>query len=273
MGRDGANLTAAQDGDHTGGAPLPSTRGRVAWGMKRLLLAATVLAALVIAPFAIAAGEGKPVRSGVRNPSPDASKALTRETEIIANTATYGTRQSNKSDNGGGAVYGCRSGAGGSAADNEPCIRAVNLAGGLAFEFESASGEAGRIEVGNGGDGTRPFTTNATGTATGLNADRVDGFEAAQLAPRLARVQANGTLAPGARGVTAASREDIGVYRVVFAEDVSACTYAATVVGGGGELGFATVDQVDPTTLRVRTAQRAGDNPLADRAFHLPASC
>lgn len=40
---------------------------------------------------------------------------------------------------------------------------------------------AGRIEVGGGGDGAKPFTTNATGVATGLNADRVDGLEAAEL--------------------------------------------------------------------------------------------
>jgi len=36
--------------------------------------------------------------------------------------------------------------------------------------------------VGSGGDSKRPFTTNATGVATGLNADRVDGKSAAQIA-------------------------------------------------------------------------------------------
>ena len=104
--------------------------------------------------------------------------ALNTETEIIANTTTYGTRQSNKRDgDGGGAIYGCRSNPG-----NEPCIRANNLKGGRAFEFVTIGKEGGRIEV--GGDKTgAPLTTNATGVATGFNADKVDGKEAADFAP------------------------------------------------------------------------------------------
>ncbi len=103
--------------------------------------------------------------------------ALTTETEIIADNPTYGTRQSNKKDgDGGGAIYGCRSNPG-----NEPCIRSNNLKGGRAFEFVTVGKEAGRIEV--GGDHTgAPFTTNATGVATGLNADQVDGKSATDFA-------------------------------------------------------------------------------------------
>ena len=48
---------------------------------------------------------------GARNPSSNASLAYSRETQIIANNTTYGTRQSNKSTSGGGAIYGCRAGA------------------------------------------------------------------------------------------------------------------------------------------------------------------
>src|SRR3954453_13799922 len=133
---------------------------------KRLWIGASaILLAVCIAPFALAAGEGQPVKGGARNPSNNESQAYTRETEIIANTSTYGTRQSNKSDNGGGAIYGCRSGEGGSGKGNEPCIRSVNLTTGYAFEFESRGVQAGSITVGNGGDSTRPFTTNATGVA------------------------------------------------------------------------------------------------------------
>ena len=104
--------------------------------------------------------------------------ALNTETEIIADTTTYGTRQSNKKDgDGGGAIYGCRSNPG-----NEPCIRANNLKGGRSFEFVTIGKEGGRIEV--GGDKTgAPLTTNATGVATGFNADKVDGKEAADFAP------------------------------------------------------------------------------------------
>jgi len=94
------------------------------------LAASAMVLAICVAPFALAAGENTPVKGGARNPSPNASQAYTKETQIIANTSTYGTRQSNKSDNGGGAIYGCRSKAGGSPKANEPCVRASNLADG-----------------------------------------------------------------------------------------------------------------------------------------------
>ncbi len=140
------------------------------------------LVALVIAAAgtAYATGEGSPLLGGARNPGSDTSKALTKETQIIGNTSGYGTRQSNKSSSGGGAVYGCRSGAGGTPAKNEPCIRANNLSAGLAFELVSTGGDTGgRIETKDGNG--KPFTTNANGVATGLNADRVDSLDADQI--------------------------------------------------------------------------------------------
>ena len=150
-------------------------------GNTRALVISSALLALVLSSsLAVAAGEGDPLIGGERNPSPNQSQDLRRETQIIANTSTYGTRQSNKSNNGGGAIYGCRSRAGGSAGNNEPCVRANNLADGFAFELETDGDVAGRIDT-SGGDGTRPFTTNATGVATGLNADRVDSLSAEQL--------------------------------------------------------------------------------------------
>jgi len=142
---------------------------------RAVLLAAALLAGLLTTSFASAAGEGDPIEGGTRNPSPNASQSLTRETEIIANTSTYGTRQSNKSTNGGAAIYGCRSLVG-----NEACLRASNLNNGQAFSFESRGPLAGTITAA-GGDNARPFTTNATGVATGLNADRVDGQNADQI--------------------------------------------------------------------------------------------
>jgi hypothetical protein len=139
------------------------------------------LIALVVAigGTAYATGEGNPILGGARNPGSDTSKSLTRETQIIANTSGYGTRQSNKSSSGGGAVYGCRSGAGGTATGNEPCVRGNNLSVGRAFEFATAGSEAGRIDTKDASG--RPFTTNATGVATGLNADRVDSLDADQI--------------------------------------------------------------------------------------------
>src|SRR5687767_8196532 len=93
----------------------------------RYLLASAIVLAFAVAPFAMAAGEGNPVRIGVRNPGGTGSVSASSETQIIAANGTYGTRQSNKGE-GGGAIYGCRSTPG-----NEPCFRATNLNTGRAF--------------------------------------------------------------------------------------------------------------------------------------------
>ena len=137
------------------------------------ILASALLVALMVAPFAGAFGEGNTVRGGARNPSPDARRAYTKETEIIANVNTYGTRQSNKSTNGGGAVYGCRSGAGGTPKGNEPCVRASNLADGRAFEFNANGGtEVGAI---TGPATAAPFTTTASDSQSGALTRSITG--------------------------------------------------------------------------------------------------
>jgi hypothetical protein len=151
----------------------------------RSVLLATGVLAVGISSLAIA-GTGDSLREGLRNGT------STRETQVISNigsttTATggYATRQSNLSSSGGAAVYGCRSAAGGSAATpkpQNPCLRANNLSTGLAFEFQASKGTIGGLfSVGSGGDGVKPFTTNATGVASGLNADEVDGLSAGEI--------------------------------------------------------------------------------------------
>ena len=226
----------------------------------RYMLASALVLAIGIPSVAVGFGEGRTLLLGKRNPSPNGSRALNSETEIIASNGTYGTRQSNKRDgDGGGAIYGCRSNTGA-----EPCIRASNLKGGRAFEFETIGGEAGRIET--GATTGAPFTTNATGTATGLNADRVDGKEAADFALsadiRTARVTAAGTL-DGGRGATAAAIETApDTYRVTFDRDVSACTYTASPVGatsgqtlsvqGGSNINNVRVDADSPTGFHLQ---------------------
>jgi len=241
---------------------------------KYIVLSAFVLA-LLVSPFAIAAGEGDPLEGGTRNPSNNQAQALTRETEVIANTNTYGTRQSNKSDNGGGAVYGCRSRAGGIPAGNEPCLRGSNLNGGQAFSFGTTGNEAGRIEA-TGGDEAKPFTTNATGVATGLNADRVDGRSGDELAQRFAAVAQDGTLA-GGRGATAARRVSEGTYDVDFNGNIRACARQATIaeLENAGSIG---TELVDDDTVRVRTRNGGGpegDGPtaVANKPFHLLVFC
>jgi len=239
------------------------------------LFASVVVVAIAVSGSAFAFGEGRPILGGKRNPSTNASRAFTSETQIIANNSTYGTRQSNKSDNGGGAIYGCRSGAGGTPKGNEPCIRANNLAQGLAFEYESNGPLVGTINSSNAN--AAPFTTNAHGVATGLNADQVDGKSASDLQAQFAAVSATGTLG-NARGATAAARTTgggpAGDYTVTFASDVSKCAYSATVIGNvAAEFGTANVAAVDATHLRVHTFDQAAPPAAADRAFHLVVNC
>jgi hypothetical protein len=269
----------------------------------RSVLLATGLLVVGISPFAVAR-TGEVLREGLRNGT------ATRETQIISNvgstTATtggYSTRQSNRSSSGGGAVYGCRSKAGGSAATprpQNPCVRANNLSTGLAFEFNAANGDIGGLfSVGSGGDAKKPFTTNATGVATGLNADRVDSLDAAQiiaaaraktgldadtvdgkdstdLLPRFAQVTATGT-AGQTRGVPSGGVSDDagpGDYNVVVTGDLSACALSATVTGTApGMVTVTPTVAADKATTAVDVRTFDGTGAAADRPFHLVANC
>ncbi|MDQ3769576.1 MAG: hypothetical protein M3370_08900, partial [Actinomycetota bacterium] len=153
-----------------------------------------IVLAVMVAPLSVAAS-GDALREGVRNGT------TTKETEIIGefNAGTgakggYVTRQSNTQTGpnaGGGAIYGCRGAAGGTPAGSAPCLRASNLADGYAFELASKGLVGGLITLGDptAPNPGKPFVTNATGVATGLNADQVDGKDAAEL-----------TGAPGPKG-------------------------------------------------------------------------
>jgi hypothetical protein len=247
-----------------------SPRSRGPW-----ILASALLVALLVTPFAGAFGEGNSVKGGARNPSPDARRAYTKETEIIANVSTYGTRQSNKSGNGGGAVYGCRSKVGGTPKGNEPCVRASNLADGRAFEFNATGGtEVGAI---TGPATAAPFTTTAKGVATGLNADQVDGqsaseiVAAAQALNKFAVVNgADGALGEK-RGATASTRASAGVYNVDFSSDVSKCARNATITGT--DPGTITTALADADTVTVRTFNTAAPPVATDHSFHLTVTC
>jgi len=265
-------------------------------GARKGLLAAGAVAAVTLPAVAIGAGEGQPVDGGTRNPSNNASQSYTRETEIIATTDTYGTRQSNKSNNGGGAVYGCRSGEGGTPQRNEPCLRGTNLVRGLAFEFESRGPLAGTITAA-GGDNARPFTTNATGVATGLNADRVDGRSAddflaaggkAADADRLdgrdstdflgdnevlfAVVGADGTVVRGRGATGAAVTPATNTATVTFNRDIDECSFTVTESGATASgRSFA----ASATSPQVVTVDQDGDGEATTPAvpFNLQVVC
>jgi len=142
-----------------------SFRGQGKWA----LLSAVILGALV-SPFAIA-NDGDTMRVGAGN------SAIEKETNISGQKVkTFATRQSNNLEgDGGSATYGCRS-----SFANEPCLDVFALRTARAFDFRSRGNEGGRIRVEGSPNPrlNRPFTTNATGVATGLNADEVDGKSA-----------------------------------------------------------------------------------------------
>jgi hypothetical protein len=238
----------------------------------RSVLLATGLLALCISPFAVAR-TGETLREGVLNGT------AKRETQIVANvkatsarTGGYSTRQSNLSNTGGGAVYGCRAN---SSSRSEPCLRVNNLRSGRAFEFNSEDGSiVGRITSGKGGDTKKPFVTNATGVADGLNADRVDGKSASELQALFARVGAGGA-AEATRGVPAGGVTNpggAGTYNVVFSGALTACALNATLVGTApGQVTATPAVAGNITTVDVRTFNNVGVPD--DRAFNLTANC
>ncbi len=232
----------------------------------RYVLATAALLVLGIPAVGLAAGEGRSILGGKRNPS--GGQELTRETQVIVRNGSYGTRQSNLRDgDGGGAIYGCRSDAG-----REPCIRSNNLKGGRAFEFQTGGREAGSIVVGD--PAGPPFVTNATGTVGNLSADRLDGRDSAEFATGallFARVAANGTLAaPGRGAVSAARTPNTNTYVVTFDRDVSGCSYGATATGGenADKPSPSVAAGGVPANVRVDFAQNAGPTP-----FHLQVIC
>ncbi|MCP9491567.1 MAG: hypothetical protein MSC31_17080 [Solirubrobacteraceae bacterium MAG38_C4-C5] len=236
------------------------------------VVCAVVLASAV--PAAIGAGEGMPLLGGERNPSADASRTLTDETQIVANNNRYATRQSNKSGNGGGAIYGCRSGPGGTPTENEPCLRGNNLSGGLAFEFETNGNEVGTIVAAGGIDtinpNAAPFRTNAAGKVNNLDADRVDGLDRFEVA-----VSPQGTVEARSEGRITVSRTAVGSYRVnlpaaeIVGDDVN-CFFQVTPRGAPA---FAAADSASPSGSIAAVRTFAPGGQPADAAFSLSASC
>jgi hypothetical protein len=234
----------------------------------RYAIAAALILAIGIPSVAIGAGEARSLIAGHRNPQGGGS--LNRETEIIANNSTYGTRQSNKRDgDGGGAIYGCRSNPGA-----EPCVRANNLKGGRAFEFETDGKEGGNIHV--DGVGGVPFTTNATGKVANLNADRLDDKDATDFAASgdllFAAVAPDGTLG-AKRGATAAaiSAGAANTYAITFDRDVSVCSYTASAIGtADADAAFGVAaDQANKNHVLVDQP----DDPANPTSFHLQVIC
>jgi hypothetical protein len=245
---------------------------------RHVVLAAAIVG-LLAAPVALAQSAAtRALGGGARNPSNNTSSGFTKETQIVGNiaqnqggvaahTGGYTTRQSNKSDSGGGAIYGCRAKAG-----TESCVAANNLNNGDAFRFEATPSAAtvGQIRFGNNPAtpvAKPPFTTNGTGLVKNLNADQVDGKSAEDFLPAgsllFAAVAADGTIGAG-RGVPANGKATVAadgndqVVTVPFAVDVSKCAATASptaatsshgqlIVGVGANGTSITVREPDAT--------------------------
>jgi hypothetical protein len=255
--------------------------------IRKILLAATVTS-LLAAPAALA----RPLDGGERNPSNNASAGYNRETQIIGDiaqnqggyattTGGYVTRQSNKSDTGGGAIYGCRARAGA-----ESCVAANNLASGDAFRFQATPNSAtiGQLRFGldiNKTVDKPPFVTNATGVVKNLNADRVDGKSADDFVEKgsllFAFVNDDGAVGPN-RGVAAGQKATVSesdgnrVYSVPFSGDLSQCVATAnpTQVVAGETTSPLVVAIGSPATTVTVIEQGAADNPYD---FSLQVTC
>jgi hypothetical protein len=228
-------------------------------GWRRAAILTGAAVALIAAPVALAGSlanaGGQPVRGGVKNPP---GGGYYQTTQIWADNASWGTRQSNLGT-GGSAIYGCRSLAGGL-----PCLDADNLKGGPAFSFITTGTTGGSILVGNAN--AAPFTTNGHGEAKGLNANYLQGRQASefQLANQPA-ANANelggqppssyvstgqllfadvgpGPVIQSTRGATTVGQLET-TYTVTFGTtNVSKCAYTASPQGAaltGGQLGVA----------------------------------
>jgi hypothetical protein len=248
-------------------------------GRTKTVLGAAFVLAVVISPFAVA--QTSSLIGGKRNPRVG---AYDTETKVIATNDTWGMRYSNRTVGGGGGVlFGCRSEPGGTPQRNYPCARSRNVADGLAFEFLTAGSVVGTISSGRGGDSTKPFTTNATGVATGLNAERVgsktpaqltsDAVSAVQGTLSFARVSAEGG-SVAARGVSGVSHPATGSYTVTFANPVNACALTATQSAEGTDVGtVGTQLAADNRTVTVTTLSLLPGPAPADRAFSISAVC
>jgi hypothetical protein len=247
-------------------------------GRTTLVIASAAILAIGITSIATGAA-GDFVRIGKRNAAPGT-------TAIVGSTTGFSTRQSNNTDGDGGAAsYGCRADAG-----KEACLFVLNHHNGRVFEFRGTGGVSGGIisvspPSGKTAKDVSPFTTNATGVATGLNADQVDGQSASDIIdatkPPFAAVNADGTVA-GSRGLAqsnAVQRTGTGTYTVTFASDISKCAYSATETTTT-DAGAAAAALATGSTTGIQVVTRSGGGtdgtgPTAptDKPFHLVVNC
>ena len=253
-------------------ALTPSSRGP--W----ILVSAIALALLDHAVRArVRRGQAGPRRQAqpVHRRAPGATRARRRSSPT---SRRYGTRQSNKSANGGGAIYGCRSGAGGTEKGNAPCVRASNLAKGRAFEFATATAHRGRPHHVDGDTNAAPFTTNAD--RRGHRPERRPGRRQERRRHRGRSSPRSPTPARWAPTAAPARRRTSApvATRSSSPADISKCAYTVTEQGTSDNTGAASAEGAVANTVLVLTRAGGGADgtaptPPANRAFHLVVTC
>lgn len=227
------------------------------------VLLSSVLAAMLITPFAIAQGGGGDVA------------------RVEANDDRYAflARNTRNGDGGAGALA-CTSNANPPGQTNrEPCLNMVNKGTGYAAAFRTRGLTGFRLQTSGDGQAT-PFLLdpNATGKVRYFNADQVDGLSSEQIRPRFARIAFTApstvTVAEGDNGVTGVARIGEGLYRVTFDDSVASCSINATST----ELDEARIVSATPVsgtgqekTVDVSVRDAAGQR--ADSGFNITAAC
>jgi hypothetical protein len=216
--------------------------------------------AVIAAPIALAL----PIQGGQRNPG-NRNLAFSRQTQLWAANSAFALRVSNLGS-GGAVVDGCRNVSGG-----PPCVEVVGLKTGPVFQFIGGGSVGGTIQMSN--PNAAPFTTNATGVATGLNANFLQGHQASDFLAATAQAADSAKLGGVPAGgyvqtsqLTSAVQSQLGAYAqqsqilfadvstngtlgnnrgatsatssgtnytVTFSGNVSKCAYTASPVGVG----------------------------------------
>jgi hypothetical protein len=219
------------------------------------------MAAMLIAPFAVAQSDG--------GGDARVTNSNSRYAFIARNTL--------QGDGGAGALA-CQSDANPAGQTNrEPCLNMVNKGTGFAAAFRTRGLIGFRLQTSGTGTAT-PFLLdpNATGKVEHFNADQVDDLSSDQLRALFGRINVDGTnvtIANGANGVTAVSRQSAGRYQVTFNRDVSACGLTGTPADLTDERTIAMAPLAGSNTI-VEVAVRAGqDGAATDSPFYIKADC
>ena len=226
----------------------------------RYAVLASVVIAVVAAPFAVAAGKGT----------------------FTAKDSRYTVLARNTTDGDGGALAAaCTSNANTPNNAHEPCLNMVNKGTGYAAAFRTRGVQGFRLQTSGSGTAT-PFILdkNATGKVTYFNADQLDGKDSTDFnIERWALVDGTTNPTPTIvrkKGVTGVARTAPGNYTVTFADDVNACSYQVTPANASSSRTVSAVpvpNQSKQVQVTVRDPNGTPADSLVDDSFQVAAHC